>query len=308
MRLLLTGATGLVGRCVLAEAVGRGVETHATTSSEDRARTAGLDGVSWHVADLTAPGAASALVRQVRPTHVIHAAWDTRHTVYWNSLENLAWVAATAEMALAFAESGGQRFVLVGTCAEYDWSHGYMVEGVTPENPSTVYGSSKLAAHIALTGAAAKLDFSAVTARIFFSFGPYENFRRLVPYICRTLAAGETPNLSGGRQLRDLLHSRDTARALMALADDTTLKGAVNIGSGQPVTLAEVARILAACAGRPGQTGLGRLPDRPDDPIVLLPSTARLFSTGWRPQGDLESGLAETYAWWARAPITEQET
>lgn len=300
MRLLLTGATGLVGRYVLAEAAGRGVEIHAVTSSEARGRSAASEGVSWHVADLTSPGAAGDIVRRVCPTHVIHAAWDTRHPIYWNSSQNLSWVTATADMARAFADSGGQRFVLVGSCAEYDWSHGYMVEGVTPERPSTVYGWSKLAAHCALSGAAAGLGFSAVTARIFFTYGPHENSGRLIPYLCRTLSAGETPKLSSGRQLRDLMHGHDTARALFALAEDQTLHGAVNVGSGESVTLGRAAKVLAACAGRPAASGLGELPDRSDDPAVILPSVARLFSTGWRPQIDLETGLAETYAWWAR--------
>ena len=299
MPLLLTGATGLVGRYVLAACVERQIEVHAVTSKRGNSASLAPAGAKWHVADLAAPGVAGDLVRRIRPRCVIHCAWDTRHPIYWSSPENLSWVSATLDMARAFAETNGHRFVLVGSCAEYDWTYGYMVEGVTPERPSTVYGSCKLAAHVAVQGAAAKLGFSAVTARIFFTYGAYENSGRFIPYISRTLAAGETPNLSAGRQLRDLMHGLDTARALLTLAEDTSLDGAINIGSGQPVTLARVATLLASIAGQPEASGLGTLADREDDPLLLLPSVARLFSTGWRPQISLEAGLAETYAWWA---------
>lgn len=299
-RLLVTGATGLVGRHVLNEAALRGFEVHAVTSNATTLAQSRTDIATWHFADLAAPGEAARLVASVRPTHLIHAAWDTQHGTYWHSAENLTWVAATAELARRFADVGGKRFVLVGTGAEYDWSCGYMIEGRTPERPGTLYGRCKLAAHHAVHGAA-ELGFSAATGRIFWCYGPHEQPKRFIPYTCRTLAYGGTPKLGSGRQLRDLLHAEDTARAFVTLVENSSLTGAVNIGGGKPASLGTVANILAQAAGAPERSGLGSNQDRPDDPVVLLPNVDRLLSTGWRPRWGLEEGLRSTYAWWASA-------
>ena len=295
-RLLVTGATGLVGRHVVQAALDQGRVVVAVTS--DPARAGAVAGADWRAADLLAPGAAGRLIQEVRPTRVVHAAWDTRHGIYWNSESNRDWLAATAAMAREFGRAGGRRFVLAGTCAEYDWSAGEMVEGETPERPHTLYGRCKLAAHHAVQEAAEAGGFSAVTARVFFCYGPFENPQRLIPYACRTLAAGGTPRLTSGRQVRDLLHAEDAASALLALAD-SDLGGAVNLGSGAPTPLSRVARILAEAAGAPERAGLGSAPDRPDDPPVLVPRVERLFGLGWRPRRTLEDGLRTTYAWWA---------
>jgi nucleoside-diphosphate-sugar epimerase len=81
----------------------------------------------------------------------------------------------------------------------------------------------------------------------------------------------------------------------VAQADGLT--GVVNIGSGKPTSLGEVAHMLAGIAGAP-KSGLGSLPDRAGDPPLLVPDTSRLAATGWTPSRSLHAGLAETLEWW----------
>jgi len=293
MRLLVTGAGGMVGSHVARIAADKGHEVHGVFRRVP-GRTA--PGITAHVADLLDRDTAGDLLRRVEPTHLVHAAWETGHGSYWSSLDNLDWVEATARLARAFAETGGRRFVQVGTCAEYEWSHGRCVENETPERPSTRYGMAKLAAFKAVE-AAALGAFEAAEARIFFAYGPGENPQRLIAYICRSHAAGDVPQLSSGSQLRDLLHVEDTASAILAVAGADRLTGPVNIGGGKPVMLADAATRLAAIAGG-RDPGLGLRPDRLDDPRLLVPDVTRLLDTGWRPAIDLDEGLLQTYRWW----------
>ncbi|MGZ8335699.1 MAG: NAD-dependent epimerase/dehydratase family protein [Allosphingosinicella sp.] len=295
MKLLVTGAAGMVGGHVARLAAAAGHEVHAISRRPIPAGAAA--GVTGHVADLLDSHAADALVRRIAPTHLVHAAWETTQPTYWHSLANLDWVRATVTLARAFAEAGGGRFVQIGSCAEYDWSHGTCIEDETPERPATRYGLAKLAAFRAVEAAA--LDrFAAINARIFFVYGPGENRDRLIPYVCCSHAAGQVPQLSSGRQVRDLLYVDDAAAAILAVAGSEAT-GTVNIGSGVPVQLADAATILARLAGD-RETGLGRRPDRAGDPDRLVPETRRLFALGWRPSVSLEDGLARTYAWWSK--------
>ena len=80
---------------------------------------------------------------------------------------------------------------------------------------------------------------------------------------------------------------------------DGTVTGAVNLGSGERVSLADVARRVAQHAGHAQRLRLGARPLPPDDPPLLVPATRRLFDeAGWRPRFDLDAGLRETVAWW----------
>lgn len=296
MRLLVTGATGLIGRHVIALAAATtGIEVIATS----RRGPADLPtDVTFIAADLASPAEAATLVRSQAPTHIIHTAWETKHPTYWEDRVNLEWAKAAGAMARAFGEIGGRRFVQLGSCAEYDWSHEICVEGETPDLPATLYGKAKLEGFRLIQAAAAD-RFEAVEARIFWVFGPGENPSRLIPLICRTYLAGEVPDLGSGRQKRDLLFVEDAASALLTLARADGMEGVVNIAVGGEVELSSITLELARLTGVT-ETGLGRRLNRPDDPQKLIASADRIRSTGWRPKHSLAEGLAKTLDWWGR--------
>ena len=285
----MTGAGGLIGGAVACAAAAAGIEVIACGR---RAPTDLPDGVACIGADLTDPNVAAALVRTVAPSHIVHAAWETRQPTYWHDPVNLDWVMATAAMAGAFARIAGTRFLQVGSCAEYDWIGGLPMR----DGPATRYGKAKLAAFRAIE-TAAHAGFATVEARIFWVYGPGENAARFIPLLCRSHAAGVPPNLGSGRQLRDLVHIDDAAQALLLLLDDAAPTGVVDIGTGKGTLLADVAVLIAGLAGT-GETGLGRNPDRPDDPAALLADAAALRSTGWTPRISLYDGLQRVFTEW----------
>jgi nucleoside-diphosphate-sugar epimerase len=296
---LLTGATGFVGRHAPAALVARGYEVHAVARSPHAVgRT--TDGVRWHAGDLLATNAAAALVEAVGPTHLLHLAWYVEHGLFWHSPENLRWVGATLELVRAFAEAGGGRAVLAGTCAEYAWGgEDPCREGVTPERPATLYGASKLAVRDVVDAFARGAGLSAAWGRLFLLYGPHEAPARLVPSVTRALLAGEEARCTHGDQWRDFLHARDAAAAFTALLD-SGVEGAVNVASGEPVQIRDVVRTLAGLVNEPGLVRLGSVAAPAGDPPVLTAHVGRLRDeVGWTPQYSIRSGLADVVDWWA---------
>jgi len=293
-RVLLTGASGFVGRHTVDALLARDYEVHAV-SSVARSTASGL---TWHQANLLDLAAGPSLVSRLQPTHLLHLAWYAEPGKYWQSPLNLAWQAASLVLLEAFAANGGRRAVTAGTCAEYDWSHGFCTERVTPCLPHSLYGTSKHALAQTLEAHALQASLSSAWARLFLLYGPHEAPVRLVPSVIRSLLEGQPALCTHGRQLRDFLHVADVADALCALLD-SPVEGPVNIASGQPTALADVVHEIAHQLERPDLVRLGALPSPQADPPLLVGNCARLRDeVGWQPRHRLPDGLADAVAWW----------
>jgi nucleoside-diphosphate-sugar epimerase len=296
MRVLVTGANGFVGRPVLEALAGRGdCEVEAVSSRPQAAEGARI---RWHSANLFDAGRVRELLSGTRPSHLLHLAWDTTPGRYWTSLDNYRWVQASLELVREFHVAGGLRFVATGTCAEYDWQYGYCTERITPLRPNTPYGICKNALHAMLEEYARQTGLSAAWAYIFFPYGPREPAPRLVPSVIRALLCGEPANCTSGTQVRDLLYVDDAADALVHLLT-SDVSGPVNISSGKPVALRDVVYCIADALGRRDLVRLGALPDRPNDPPMLVADVRRLsVECQWAPHYDLQAGLDRTIRWW----------
>lgn len=254
-------------------------------------------GVTWHVADLMDPTQVRALMQRVRPSHLLHLAWYVAPGEYWRSPENLRWVAASLDLARTFAEAGGMRAVMVGTCAEYQQSEGPRIAGVTPLRPTTVYGAAKAAVHLAAGAYLRDQGVGFAWGHVFYLFGERENEARLVPSAIRAFHEGVPFSCEHPGEVRDFLPVRDVAGAFVALLD-SAVEGDVNIASGDPVSIGDLVAEIAAIMDRPELAV--RPPDEsPGSPVVA--DTSRLTAeVGWTPTISRHDALKATVAWWVR--------
>jgi len=298
-RVLVTGATGLIGRHVVNALHEQGAEVHAVTRSLAHETTDSE--VRWHKANLLDHRDCTQLLDSAEADTIVHCAWVTEHGAYWTSPENLDWVAATLSLAHEAADRSTQRFVGVGTCAEYDWSGCEpLSEAKTPLNPTTLYGTAKDASRRVLEAFAATSGLSFAWARVAMLYGAGEHPDRFVASLARALLRGGLAKMSSGQQVRDLLDARDVGAAIAAVAL-SNVEGAVNIGSGEGVHLRAAAQTLARIAGHSDLLMPGALPDRANEPAHLVMDVTRLTrETGFRPKIPLEQGLADALAFWRR--------
>ena len=164
---------------------------------------------------------------------------------YWISSENLRWVQASLDLVRAFGEHGGQRAVLAGTCAEYNWDYGYCTESITPLAPRTLYGACKHGLHSIAAAYAAQINLSLAWGRIFFPYGSYEHPARLPPGYSRLLN-GQPAACTPGEQIRDFLHVEDVAAAFVAILE-SDISGAIDVASGEPVAVKDLSRRSDNC-------------------------------------------------------------
>ena len=307
MRVLITGAGGFLGSQMARLLVREGCETFALLRPESN---------PWRILDilpslqvvrgdiLGGSGAIRGLVEQVRPEMCFHFAWFTQPGLYLQSDLNLQHLAASLTLAAELARQGCRRLVGAGTISEYDLDLGYLSEA-SAVRPTTLYAASKLALQVALAQFSITSGMSVLWPRVSFLYGPAEDEQRLVPAILCALLRGQPTRLTPGEQVRDYLHTQDAAEGIWAAAR-SALHGPVNIGSGLPVTVRQVALLACQLAGRPDLVQLGALPYRPGDAMFacLNPSLVR-ETTGWQPRLTLEGGLRQAIDWW-RAHLSQQ--
>jgi len=270
-------------------------EIHAVSSEEQEG---GQPDMQWHQADLLDSPQVLRLLEKVRPSHLLHFAWYTEPGMYWTSAENLRWIEASLALIRAFAIHGGQRVVVAGTCAEYDWKYGYCSEDVTPLLPTTLYGICKNSLQIMLAGFSEQSGLSSAWGRIFFPYGPYDYPSKLVSSVTRSLLQGKPAPCSHGNQIRDYLYVQDVAEAFIRILE-SDLQGPVNIASGYPVTIKKIVHKIAEKLNGRDLVRLGDLPVSPKEPDLLLGNVSRLSKeVGWQPKYDLNHGLDKTIIYW----------
>ena len=295
MRVLLTGAGGFIGAEVARALLARGAEVHAVVRDRSRApRLAAIaNELTIHEADLVDPAASASVVLAAKPTICVHGAWYAVPGKYLDAPENLTHVAASLHLAQRLVGSGCTRLVGLGTCFEYDTSLGVPLVETSPTKPRFLYAASKLALHDMLRAYAPLAKIGFAWCRIFYQFGPMEARERLVPHVIDRLLGGGVAETTEGGQIRDFLHVEDVGAAIAAIAL-SDLDGAVNVGSGVPVTVRELVGTIARLCDAEDRVRFGAIPYRPSDPMHVCADVTRLASTGFRPRFDLERGLLDT--------------
>jgi dTDP-6-deoxy-L-talose 4-dehydrogenase (NAD+) len=268
--ILITGATGFVGRQVLRHLATQDIPLTVIVRDDKQLLHRDTPTVETVITtrDLFAETAewwANAL--QGIDT-VIHVAWYAEPGLYLQSSTNLDCLQGTLNMAKGAAQAGVRRFVGVGTCFEYDLSHG-MLSVTTPLKPLTPYAGAKAATYMALSQWLPSQAVEFVWCRLFYLYGDGEDTRRLVPYLRAKLAAGEPAALTSGNQIRDFIDVAKAGRLIAEVALDTVL-GPVNICSGIPITVRQLAENIADEYGRRDLLKFGERPDNFIDPPCVV--------------------------------------
>lgn len=295
-RILVTGATGFIGRQTLAPLRTRDLEVHAV--SLDHPDSALRPLAVWHHGNLLEPESVRAVLEQVKPDGLLHFAWETTHGTYWSNPANLDWTAASLQLFADFARAGGQRIVVGGTCAEYAWQAMPLTEDQTLIAPVSLYGHCKNAVRIVLDAWAGATGLSWAWGRMFFPFGPYEKPQRLVPKVIKALLTGNSLPFDAATSVRDFMDVRDIGEAFAALLA-SPVQGTVNIASGHPVSIRTIVEALAEYAGDKSLVRFGQIRMNDAQPCEISACTRRLNEeVGWFPQKPLEERLLETFDWW----------
>jgi nucleoside-diphosphate-sugar epimerase len=160
-----------------------------------------------------------------------------------------------------------------------------------------LYSTCKRALFEIMTHLTASTGTSLAWTRLFFLYGPHESRGRLVPAVIDALLSGEEARVTTGEQFRDFMHVEDAAAGIVHVLENDALTGPVNVASGQPVRVRDVVEAIAGALDMKHRVAWGAVEARPNDPSFVCADVSKLRRSGFRPNFDLASGLADTIAW-----------
>ena len=267
--ILLTGATGFLGKKILDDLNSRDVNIHVISRKNEsffsdyqnvtkviKTRNFFTESAKWY----------ANICKDVNI--IVHAAWYAEPGKYLTSPKNLDYLINILQLAKAANAAQVRRFVGLGTCIEYQLTDEILTLG-TPLEPTNPYSAAKVAAYHSLLQYFAHTDINFLWCRLFYLYGDGEDTRRLVPYLHQKLSRGEVADLSSGTQIRDFIDVKDAAKMIVdgTFSQET---GVANICTGQGRSVKKLAQEIASIYGREDLLNFGARPDNLVDPPTII--------------------------------------
>ena len=302
MTIIVAGATGLAGSAIV---------------KAFEAKGATVIGINRSVVDLENSGQTQDFVASIKPSLIVDAAAKVGGIGANNSFpveflaDNLR---IQGNLMKAAHKAGVPNFVFLGSSCIYPRDcaqpikEEYLMTGPLEETNSA-YAVAKIAGIELINSYRKEYGTKWISLMPTNLYGPRDNFdltasHVLPAFIRRFVEAAEsgasTVTLWGtGSPLREFLHVDDLAQAVVIASEKYDSSLHLNIGSGEDLSIKELASTVARAAGFSGEIHWDA--STPDGTPRKVLDVSRIKALGWKPTITLEEGIASTIAWYKEA-------
>ena len=308
-RTIVTGAAGFIGANVARRLLDEGVQPILFTAPGSLCWR--LDELEAHApvveVDLADEQGVAAAVAESRADSILHLAahggysWQTDHGAILR-----ANVLGTSNLLQAGLAAGFEVFVNTGSSSEYGLKDHPPTES-EPIEPNSTYAVSKATATMLCRHEAARTGANVCTLRLYSTYGPWEEPKRLVPALAVEGLRGRLPPLVDPTIARDFVWVGDVVDAyLLAARAKHTDPGAVyNVGTGVQTTLAEAVETVREVLGLEARPNWGSMPPRSWDTSRWVADSNKIYEQlGWRASTSFRDGFGAFAGWLRERPDT----
>jgi nucleoside-diphosphate-sugar epimerase len=256
MKVVVTGATGFVGRHVVACFLRQGHSVVAVARDPQRAAA-----MAWHkqvefVACDLAADFGLVIEHSLQADALVHLAWPglPNYRDFFHIGGNLP---ADLAFLKAAVTAGTRQLMVAGTCLEYGMQYGPLTEEMETR-PHTPYGFAKDVLRKSLELLQQQQPFTLQWLRLFYMYGDGQNPNSLLAQLDRAIERGDAFfNMSAGDQLRDYLPVEEVASDFVrAATNPARCSGVINCCSGRPISVFDL--VLQRCETRGSSIQLNR--------------------------------------------------
>src|SRR5579885_734822 len=310
MKILVTGGAGFIGSafirlCLQTDPCIRIVNLDKLTYAgnlENLEPVARNPRYRFVQGDICSEALVGSLLAEERPDAIVHCAAESHVDRSILSPEPVIQtnLQGTFTLLEAARRQGIGRFVHVST----DEVYGSLDEPLEateefPLNASSPYSATKAGSDLLARSYFTTYKLPVVITRASNNYGPYQFPEKLIPLmIANALENQPLPVYGDGQQRRDWLYVDDHCRGILAVLRHGQDGEIYNIGGNRSLPNLEVVRRILALTGKP-ESLIRYVADRPGhDRRYALSSEKLMRQTGWRPEVEFETGLAETVRWY----------
>jgi GDP-L-fucose synthase len=302
MKVVVAGGTGLVGSAIVRgfQAIGHEVVSASTKNVDFLDRTATIDFLANEAPDVVVDAAAR--VGGIGANNTFPVEFLMNNINIQNNLMEAAHI------------SNVKKFIFLGSSCIYPRDcaqpikEEYLLTGHL-EKTNSAYAIAKIAGVELIKSYRKEYGHKWISLMPTNLYGPNDNFElqgsHVLPALIRKFVEAREQNLSSqvlwgsGTPLREFLHVDDLAQAVLLVAEGYDGDSHLNVGSGEEISIHDLAQLIANLAGFNGIISLDS--SKPDGtPRKVLDST-NLRKLGWAPKISLRDGIASTIAWYVDA-------
>jgi dTDP-6-deoxy-L-talose 4-dehydrogenase (NAD+) len=275
LKILVTGATGFIGKHVVQELLNHNVEVVATSRNIEKARRCQwLSKVSYIMWDLN-QNREDYFSFFDRPDCMIHLAWEglpnykklshfeRNVPTHYNFIKNMV-------------QNGLNHLVAIGTCLEYGMQNGCLTEDMEAK-PTVPYGLAKDTLRKYLEQLFAIYPVTFQWIRLFYVYGEGQSEKSLLSQLETAIKKGQKKfNMSSGKQLRDYLPVEKVAEYIVAIALQNKVYGVINCCSGEPVSILNFVKKYLGENGHSIELNLGYYPYPDYEPMDFWGDNSKL--------------------------------
>lgn len=298
-RIVVTGATSMIGLALIEESLKHGVEVVAVVRGNSSRAGRLKSHPLLETVECSLENLAQLPEKIKKPCDTFyHIAWgntgENRNKSTELQSRNIQY---TLDAVKAAKEIGCHRFIGAGSQAEYGPLDVESIGPDTPGKPSTPYGVGKLAAGQLAFMLCRELELECIWPRIFSVYGVGEKETTMIASGLRKMLKGQPTEFTPAGQRWDYLYSKDAGRAYYLIGEKGRAGSVYCVGSGQARPLKEYIQIMADLTGAK-ETGIGKRPYPAGAVMNLCADISSLTEdTGFVPEYTFEKGIGETISW-----------
>lgn len=283
-KILITGASGFIGRNLALRLKAIGCEVHGTSRS---VRTSEELPITWHQGSFSDLEAVQSIITSVKPDVIFHLSGMVTGS---NNVDNIiptfqSLVTSTVNL-LSVASSVGccQRIIVVGSSNE-----------PIDQIPNSPYAAAKWASSMYSRLFQTLYNLPIVIARTFVAYGPGQPTDKLIPYVMSKLMKGERPRLSSGTWKTDWIYIDDVVEGLIRCATTPGIEGCtIDIGTGEHASVRDIVNHIVTLLEPSTTPQFGALPDRFAEHTAVANTDYTREKLHWKAEVGLFDGLRRT--------------
>lgn len=285
-KVLLTGATGLIGKELIKPLLENNYEIFAIS----RKPLQNINNITWLIGDLFDSQFIKYCCEKARADILVHLAWKVTKD-YANSNENFSFLANSISLLQEFQHNGGKQVFFCGSYFEYEFSQEKLSEQspLAPEKMTYTFCKDELRKIAENFCRQNTMDFC--YGRLFNVFGHNEEKNRLTRQILDNLFADREVVIKSGPLQKDYMYSREIANAIAAVIKNN-VQGSINICTGKPIAIKDIALTIARKLHKEHLVNFHD--DFGSQPLCIYGDNTKLLTeTDYRPHYTFEQAIDE---------------